>query len=74
MKILDDLLTLCSDAYVVLTGGSSPLTTVLFDYGVDAICGTQVVDATEIVRRVHHGATFRQLKGHGIRLLSLSKQ
>ncbi len=70
---LDDLLSLCRDAYVVLTGASSPLTPVLFDHGVDAICGTQVVDGPEVIKCVCHAATFRQIKGHGIRLLTLSK-
>ena len=64
------LLDLCEPhAYVVILGGTAPLSPVLFDFGVDAISGTQVVDPEIVLRCVGQGATFRQIKG--IRLLTL---
>jgi uncharacterized protein (DUF4213/DUF364 family) len=68
----DDLVALCSpDAYVVLLGGSAPLTPVLFDFGVDAVAGTLVVDWQRAVETVSQGATFRQIGGR--RLLVMAR-
>jgi len=71
---LEDLLSLCPpDSFVVLIGPTSPLTPILFDHGVDAICGSRVIDEQEAARYVAQGATFRQLHPHGVRLLTLLK-
>ena len=60
----DHVVGLCrSDAYVVLLGDSTPLSSVLFDHGVDVVAGTQVIDPELAMRCVSQGATFRQLKG-----------
>jgi uncharacterized protein (DUF4213/DUF364 family) len=71
---LEDLLALCRDSYVVLTGPTSPLSPLLFEYGIDAICGTRVVDAEEVLRYVSQAATFRQIHGHGVRLLTMTRE
>jgi uncharacterized protein (DUF4213/DUF364 family) len=69
----DSLIGLCSsDAYVILLGGSAPLTPVLFDHGVDVIAGTWVVDGPAALRAVGQGATFRQIRGK--RLLVMMRQ
>ena len=69
---IEHLLGLCRpEAYVVLLGGTAPLSPVLFDYGVDAISGTKVVDAEAVLRCVSQGATFRQIEG--IRLLTMKR-
>ena len=69
---IDRLLALCSpEAYIVILGGTSPLSPVLFDYGVCAICGIRVVDQKMVLCGVSQGATFRQLKG--IRLLTMMR-
>jgi len=40
---IDRLIELCRpDAYIVVLGGTTPLSPVLFDYGVDAVSGTRV--------------------------------
>jgi len=52
-------------------GGTAPLSSVLFNYGVDAISGTQVVDPETVLRCVSQGATFRQIKG--VRLLTMMR-
>lgn len=70
---LEDLLALCRNSYVVLTGPTSPLTPVLFEFGIDAICGIRVVDADEVAHYISQAATFKQIRGHGVRLLTLAK-
>ena len=61
---LDHLLRLCSPgAYVILLGDTAPLSPVLFDYGVDAISGTKVVNPELALRCVSQGANFRQIRG-----------
>jgi len=71
---LEDLLALCRDSYVVLTGPTSPLSPVLFEFGIDAICGTRIIDANEVTRFVSQAATFQQIHGHGVRLLTLTRE
>jgi uncharacterized protein (DUF4213/DUF364 family) len=70
---IDYLLNLCNpDAYVVILGGTAPLSAVVLDYGVDAISGTLVTDPDTVLLGVSQGATFRQIKG--IRLLTMTKE
>ena len=69
---IEGLLRLCRpDAYVALIGGTAPLSSILFHYGVDAISGTKVVDPEAVLRGVSQGATFRQLRG--VRRLTMEK-
>jgi len=69
----DKLIALCrSDAFVVLLGASAPLSPVLFDYRVDAVSGTRVVDVPAALQAVGQGATFRQIPGK--RLLTMMKE
>ena len=58
-------------AYVIVLGPTTPLSSVLFNYGVDAISGTKVVDSEAVLRCVSQGATFRQIEG--IRLLTMKR-
>jgi uncharacterized protein (DUF4213/DUF364 family) len=68
----DGLIALCRpEAFVMVMGGSTPLSPLFFDLGVDAVAGTLVVDAAEALRAVSEGATFRQIGGK--RLLTLFK-
>ena len=61
---LEHLLELCNPkAYVIVLGDTAPLSQVLFDYGVNAVSGTMVVDHTLALRCVSEGANFRQIKG-----------
>ncbi|MBC7248829.1 MAG: DUF364 domain-containing protein [Anaerolineae bacterium] len=68
----EELVALCRpEAYVLVLGGSAPLSPLLFDYGVDAIAGTQVIDVPAVLRAVSQGATFRQIPGK--RLLTMKR-
>jgi len=69
---IERLLGLCKpEAYVVILGGTAPLSPVLFDYGINAISGTRVIDPETVLRCVSQGATFRQLKG--VQLLTMRR-
>lgn len=61
---LPGLLDLCSSkAYVILLGDTVPLSPVLFEYPIDALSGTRVVDENLALRCVAQGANFRQIQG-----------
>ena len=59
------------NAYIVILGDTAPLSPVLFDYGIDAVSGTKVVDPDLALRCVSEGATYRQIKG--IRQLTMMR-
>jgi len=68
----DGLLKLFSPhAYIVMLGDTTPLSPILFDYGVHAISGTKVVEPEVALRCVSEGANFRQIKG--IRRLTMMR-
>ena len=61
---IDELLSLCKkDSWVMMIGGTTPLSPVLFDYGVDMIAGSKVIDSQKAINCIGQGATFRQIKG-----------
>ncbi len=69
---IERLLELCNPkAYVVVLGDTAPLSPIVFDYGIDAISGTKVVDSDLTLRCVSEGATYRQIRG--IRQLTMTK-
>lgn len=61
---IEHLLDLCNKkAFVLILGDTAPLSPLLFDYGLDAISGTRVVNPQEALNCVSQGANFRQIKG-----------
>lgn len=72
-KTFDGLIQLCrSDAFVLMLGPTTPLSPVLFDYGVDLIAGTRVTDPQQALISVSQGAIFRQMRG--VRLVTMVKE
>lgn len=70
---IEYLLSLCSpDAFVILLGATAPLSKALFDYRVDAVSGTKVVNPRLVLQCVSQGANFKQIKG--VRRLTLLKK
>lgn len=70
----EGLMDLCKGKFVVVLGPSTPLSPVLFDYGVDALSGIEVINADSVLHSISEGASFRQVsKGGGVRLLSMSR-
>jgi uncharacterized protein (DUF4213/DUF364 family) len=71
---LTELLSLCSpDAIVVLLGPSTFLSPVLFDYGIDLLCGSVVTDIEAVLATVRQGGNFRQVHRAGVQLVAISK-
>ena len=71
-KTFDELIGLCRpNAYVLLLGPTTPLSPLLFDYGVDQAAGTQVVDPAAALTTAGQGAIFRQMRG--VRLVTITK-
>jgi hypothetical protein len=68
---LEGLLALCEKAFVVLIGPTSPLSSILFDYGIDAICGSKVVDEDKVIQSISQGATFKEVMG--VKLVTLTR-
>jgi uncharacterized protein (DUF4213/DUF364 family) len=63
-KTFDGLIRRCrSDAFVMVLGPTSPLSPVLFDYGVDLIAGTRIIDPEVALAVAGQGAIFRQMRG-----------
>jgi hypothetical protein len=50
-------------SFKIMLGPSTPLSPVLFDYGLDVIGGALVEDTKTVLSMVEEGASFRQLKG-----------
>ena len=70
---LDSLLALCMPAATVMVlGPSTPLSPVLFDYGVTILSGTRVLDEEAVLRTVGQGASFRQVEG--VKLLTFARE
>ncbi len=51
------------DAYRILLGPSTPLSPVLFDFGINALCGTVVRDVELVSRFVREAVPFRDIQG-----------
>ncbi|MGQ9599909.1 MAG: Rossmann-like domain-containing protein [Anaerolineae bacterium] len=72
-RTFDGLIRLCRrDAFVLMLGPTTPLSPVLFDYGVDLIAGTLVTDPGQALISVSQGAIFRQMRG--VRLVTMVKE
>ncbi|MFN8456283.1 MAG: DUF364 domain-containing protein [Anaerolineae bacterium] len=69
---LAGLLTLVSpQAKVMLLGPSTPLTPVLFQFGIDLLSGVQVVDIEAVLASVASPANFQKMKG--VRRVTMTK-
>jgi len=51
------------DAFKIVLGPSTPLSPVLFDYGIDAICGTRVTNFNMMKQCVLEAVPVRQIRG-----------
>ena len=69
---VDRLLDLSKSSFVVILGPTTPLSPVLFDYGVDILAGTKVVEPDKTIRSISQGAIFSQVEG--VRLVTMAKE
>lgn len=72
---LPGILGLCREGSVkMLLGPTTPLSGVLFEYGIDMLSGSVVTEKDAVLRSVSEGVTFMQLKMRGgIRFVSMIK-
>lgn len=71
-RTLSGILQKCrKDSFRIMLGATTPLSPVLFDCGLDALCGVQVTDAPTVLRYIQEGAIFRQIDG--VRLVCLRR-
>ena len=69
---MDSLLALSKPgAVVMILGPSTPLSPLLFNYGVTYLSGSIIVDEEAVLRTVSQGANFKQVKG--VRLITMQK-
>ena len=71
-KSLPRLLELTRGAWVMLIGPSTPLSALLFDYGVDALSGSVAHDPEELAEVIREGGGVHQFK-HAVRFVTLQK-
>jgi len=63
---LSGILELCREGSVkMLLGPSTPLSDTLFEYGIDVLAGSVVIQNDVVLRSVSEGASFMQLKKRG---------
>lgn len=71
---LEGLLALRSPrSKVIILGPSTPLSPVLFNYGVDILSGAVVVAIEPVLRTVSQGGDFRQVHRAGVRLVNMQR-
>ena len=58
-------------AKVLMLGPSTPLSPLLFQYGIHVLSGSIVEDPDAVLPLVRQGATFRQIRNHGVRLVTV---
>lgn len=69
---ITDLLPHCrKDALLVMLGPSTPLTPLLFDYGISYLSGARVIDAAAAAKTIEQGAIFPQVVG--VKLFTMSR-
>ena len=70
---LDGLLEMVHHkATAIMLGPTTPLSPVLFDYGIDLLCGSVVDNIEPVLRAVRQGANFRQVHRAGVRLVTIA--
>jgi hypothetical protein len=67
---VEQLLDLSKNSFIVMVGPTTPLSPVLFDYGVDVIAGVKVVEPEKAIRSISEGAIFNQVEG--VKLITMA--
>ena len=74
-RTLEHLLELCApEALVIVLGPSTPMSPVLFEYGIDILAGAQVIDIEGVLRAVCQGGNFRQVRRAGVMLVTQKRE
>jgi uncharacterized protein (DUF4213/DUF364 family) len=62
------------EALVLLLGPTTPLSPVLFDYGVDILSGAITENVDGVLSTVGQGGNFRQVHRAGVRLVTMTRE
>jgi uncharacterized protein (DUF4213/DUF364 family) len=69
----EGLMRLCHPgALVLLLGPTTPLSSILFDYGVHILSGSIVTNVKAVLRTIGQGGNFRQVHRAGVRLVTIT--
>ena len=60
------------NTFTIMVGPSTPLSPVLFEYGISMLAGVRVLDPELLFQSISQGAIFRQVQG--VELVTISKQ
>jgi len=64
----ETMIAMCSpDARRMLLGPTTPLTPLMYEYGIDYLAGTVVTDIDVVMRVVAQGGNFRQMRRASVR-------
>jgi len=73
-RTLETLLSLCKpNATVIILGASTPLSSILFEYGADYLCGAVTVNAKMVIKTVAEGGIFPQIARAGLKLITIQR-
>ncbi len=68
---LPELLSLCKpEAYVIILGPSTPLSPVLYEFGVNLLAGSTVENISAVIAALGQGGNFPQIHQAGVRLIT----
>ena len=68
---LPELLSLCKpEAFILMLGPSTPLSPILYDFGVNLLAGAVVENIPAVLAAISQGANFRQVHKAGVRLVT----
>ena len=59
---------------VLVLGPSTPLSPLLFEYGVHLLSGSVVEDIEAVLQAVSQGANFRQVHQYGVHLVTMQNR
>ncbi len=69
---VENLLNLSKGSFIVMLGPTTPLSPVLFDWGMDVLAGVKVMELDKTIRSISEGAIFSQMEG--VRLITMRKE
>ena len=69
---VERLLDLSKNSFVIILGPTTPLSPVLFGYGVDILAGVKVVEPEKTIRSISQGAIFGQVEG--VKFVTIAKE
>ena len=71
----EGIVDLCrKDSIKMLLGPSTPMTDVLFDYGINILSGSRVTDTELLLKLVSEGVNYRQIKRSGaVRFVTMTR-